>query len=71
MSGYSYESIKSELRHILTTEKQTYHLSTKFKKAFIKYTKQEAKKEEQERKQQALKEKELKEKELVEDTREF
>ena len=41
-------------------------LGTKFKKAFIKYTKQEAKKAEQEKKQQ-----ELKEKELVEDTREF
>ena len=38
----------------------------KCKKAFIKFTKQEAKKAEQEKKQQALKEKEL-----VEDTREF
>lgn len=41
-------------------------LDLKFKKAFIKFTKQEQKKEEREKKQQALKDKEL-----VEDTREF
>ena len=41
-------------------------LGKKFKKAFIKFTKQDAKKEAIEKKQQ-----ELKEKELVEDTREF
>ena len=58
--------LRDQLEKDLYSVEDILKLDLKFKKAFIKFTKQEAKKEAIEKKQQ-----ELKEKELVEDTREF
>lgn len=58
--------LRDQLEKDLYSVEDILKLDLKFKKAFFKFTKQEAKKAKQERKQQ-----ELKNNELVEDTREF